>query len=61
MERNGGLNANPHSGGSRTLVYSPTIYARDADGVEARLLEDKARLEKWWRERALREEVEVYA
>lgn len=61
LERNGGLNANPHSGGSRTLVYSPTIYARDADGVEARLLEDKARLEKWWRERALREEVEVYA
>ena len=58
LERNGGLNANPHS---RTLVYSPTIYARDADGVEARLLEDKARLEKWWRERALREEVEVYA
>lgn len=61
LERNGGLNANPHSGGNRTLVYSPTIYARDADGVEARLLEDKARLEKWWRERALREEVEVYA
>lgn len=61
LERNGGLNANPQSGGSRTLVYSPTIYARDADGVEARLLEDKARLEKWWRERALREEVEVYA
>ena len=61
LEHNGGLNANPHSGGSRTLVYSPTIYARDADGVEARLLEDKARLEKWWRERALREEVEVYA
>ena len=61
LERNGGLNANPHSGGSRTLGYSPTIYARDADGVEARLLEDKARLEKWWRERALREEVEVYA
>ena len=61
LERNGGLNANPHSGGSRTLVYSPTIYARDADGVKARLLEDKARLEKWWRERALREEVEVYA
>ncbi len=61
LERNGGLNANPHSGGSRTLVYSPTIYARDADGVEGRLLEDKARLEKWWRERALREEVEVYA
>lgn len=61
LERNGGLNANPHSGGSRTLVYSPTIYARDADGVEARLLEDKSRLEKWWHERALREEVEVYA
>lgn len=61
LERNGGLNANPQSGGSRTLVYSPTIYARDADGVEARLLEDKTRLEKWWRERALREEVEVYA
>lgn len=61
LERNGGLNANPQSGGSRTLVYSPTIYARDADGVEGRLLEDKARLEKWWRERALREEVEVYA
>lgn len=61
LERNGGLNANPQSGGSRTLVYSPTIYARDADGVEARLLEDKARLEKWWRERALHEEVEVYA
>ena len=59
LSRSGGLNAG--SGGTGTLVYSPTIIANDASGVEQKLIEDKARLERWMRERSLREEVEVYA
>ena len=59
LSRNGGLNAG--GGGSRTLVYSPTIYANDATGVEAKLSEDKARLEKMLREKDMRDDIEVYA
>lgn len=56
----GGLNA---GGGNSptTLVYSPTIQAADASGVEQVLLDDKKRLEKWWNDKQMRDEVEVYA
>lgn len=47
--------------GARTLVYSPTIIANDAAGVEQKLREDKERLERWWREKELRDELEVYS
>ena len=59
IERNGGLNA----GGDnmpRQLIYSPTIIANDANGVEQKLIEDKARLDKWFREKQLRDDVEIY-
>ena len=59
LTRNGGLNGG--SGSGNTLVYSPTIYANDANGVSARLAEDKARLEAWYNERLMRENLEVYA
>lgn len=58
LRRNGGLNSG--SGGSWTLVYSPTIVAQDARDVEDKLKSDKARLEKWLRDRQLREETEAY-
>ncbi len=60
LTRNGGLNAGRSSTPSQ-LIYSPTIIANDANGVEQRLIEDKARLEKWYREKQLHDEVEVYA
>ena len=55
----GGLNA---GGGNSptTLIYSPTIQAADASGVEQVLLDDKKRLEKWWNDKQMRDEVEVY-
>ena len=56
----GGLNADSNHTPS-TLIYSPTIQATDVTGVERALLEDKARLEKWWTDRQIREEMEVYA
>ena len=59
LQRNGGLNSG--GGGSWTLVYSPTIVAQDARDVEEKLKSDKARLEKWLRDRQLREETEAYA
>ena len=59
VRRNGGLNDG--GGGSWTLVYSPTIVAQDARDVEEKLKSDKARLEKWLRDRQLREETEAYA
>ena len=59
VRRNGGLNDG--SGGSWTLVYSPTIVAQDARDVEEKLKSDKARLEKWLRDKQLREETEAYA
>lgn len=58
ITRNGGLNA----GGSTPaqIIYSPTIIANDASGVEQKLIEDKERLDKWWKEKQMRDEVEVY-
>lgn len=56
----GGLNADM-KGSSRTLVYSPTIHAADANGLEAVLMNDKRRLEKLLRDREMRDEAEVYA
>lgn len=55
----GGLNSG--SGRSAPVVYSPTIYAQDATGVEQKLKEDKERFERWWQERKLRDSMEVYA
>jgi hypothetical protein len=59
ISRNGGLNAG--GGTPAQLIYSPTIYAGDARGVSQALLEDKERFEMWWRERQMRNEVEVFA
>jgi len=59
IARTGGLNANPNHTPTQ-LVYSPTIYANDATDVEAKLLEDKERLDRWWRDRVFREEMEAY-
>ena len=56
--RNGGLNAG--GGGSYTIVYSPTIMAADASGVEQKLADDKKRFEKWFRDKQFRDSVEVY-
>ena len=60
IARFGGMNANPGNT-TPTLVYSPTINAQDATGVEQVLQEDKKRLEKWFEEKQMRDEVEVYA
>ena len=60
LARNGGLNANPKNQPT-TLIYSPTIQAADVTGVEQALQEDKSRLDKWWKEKQERDEVEVYA
>jgi hypothetical protein len=60
IARFGGLNANARNT-PQTIVYSPTINAQDATGVERALAEDKTRLEKWFREREMREEMEVFA
>lgn len=43
------------------LIYSPTIVANDATGVADKLTEDKRRLEKWWKEKQIMEQVEVYS
>ena len=55
----GGLNAGAQTSG--TIIYSPTIQAADARGVERVLIDDKRRLEKWWNEKKILDEVEVYA
>lgn len=60
IARNGGLNGNA-GGSTQQLIYSPTIIANDASGVEAKLREDKERLERWLEERSLRRAVEAYA
>ncbi|MBQ7214311.1 MAG: hypothetical protein IJS25_07255, partial [Bacteroidales bacterium] len=60
LANRGGLNANP-SNPPVTLVYSPTIYAQDATGVEEKLAADKARLEKWYAEKMMLDRVEVYS
>lgn len=59
IARNGGMNA---GGGSHTtLIYQPTIVAADAAGVEEKLIEDKTRLDRWWSNKQLHDDVEVYA
>lgn len=60
IARNGGLNANPGRAPTQ-IIYSPTIYANDAQGVDEKLKEDKERLDKWWSEKQLHDEVEVYS
>ena len=60
LARFGGLNANVGNTPT-TLIYSPTIQAADVTGVEQALQEDKKRLDKWWSEKQVRDEVEVYA
>lgn len=60
LSRYGGLNANANNQ-STTLVYSPTINAGNASGVEQVLAADKTRFEKWWEDRRTRDAVEVYA
>lgn len=59
LARFGGLNANPQNS-QTTLVYSPTINANDASGVDAVLRADKERLEQWYEDRKLHDRVEVY-
>ena len=60
LSRFGGLNANAKNTPT-TLVYSPTINAQDATGVEQVLREDKNRLDKWFEEKKMHDEVEVYS
>ena len=60
LSRFGGLNANPENVAT-TIVYSPTINAADATGVAQALSADKDRFERWFRERQMREALEVYA
>lgn len=60
LSRFGGLNANPTSQ-TTTFVYSPVIHAQDASGVEEVLRADKARMEKWFEEKQMRDRVEVYS
>ena len=38
-----------------------TIIAGDASGVEQKLVEDKERLDRWYQEKQLRDDVEIYA
>ena len=60
LTRTGGLNANPNRT-PQQLIYAPTIYANDARGsVEQKLQEDKKRLDDWWADKQLRDEIEVY-
>lgn len=58
LSRNGGLMGGTRSIG--TIIYSPTIHAKDARGVERALEIDKQRLEKYLRERETRKEMEAY-
>lgn len=59
LARFGGLNADANHAPT-TIVYSPTINAADATGVEQVLQEDKKRLDKWFEEKKMRDAVEVY-
>lgn len=59
LGRFGGLNADANHAPT-TIVYSPTINAADATGVEQVLQEDKKRLDKWFEEKKMRDAVEVY-
>ena len=60
LARFGGMNANA-ANSPTTLVYSPTINAQDATGVDQILREDKKRLEKWFESKKMHDEMEVYA
>lgn len=60
LSRLGGMNSDAGASPT-TIVYSPTINANDASGVEAALREDKFRLERWFEERQMRDRMEVYA
>lgn len=60
LARFGGLNSNP-SNEPTTIIYSPTINAADATGVDQVLQEDKKRLDKWYEEKKMRDQVEVYS
>ena len=60
IARNGGLNAGKSSTPTQ-LVYSPVIHASDTASIAQLLLEDKERLENWWNEKQMRNDVEVYA
>lgn len=55
----GGLNADA-SHRDTTVIYSPTVYANDATGVDRVLKDDKHRLDEWFEERKLRDRMEVY-
>lgn len=59
IARNGGLNAG--GGEASTLIYSPTIYAQDAAGVDSVLRNDKDRMDRWYEEKKMRDRLEVYA
>ena len=59
LHMTGGLNANAGNRPTQ-IIYSPTIYARDANGVAQKLEEDKTRLEKWFRQRQEEENMVVY-
>lgn len=59
IARNGGLNAGGHT--PTQIIYSPTIIANDANGVDQKLMEDKERIDRWWSEKQMRDDVEVYA
>lgn len=56
----GGLNANTERQPT-TLIYSPTINAQNAEGVEQVLQDDRRRFEKWFEDKQMRDAAEVYA
>ena len=60
LSRLGGMNSDVNTSPT-TIVYSPTINAADASGVESVLRDDKFRLERWFEERQMRDRMEVYA
>ena len=60
LGRFGGLNADANHS-SPTIIYSPTINAADASGVDQVLREDKKRLDKWYEKLKMHEDLEVYA
>lgn len=59
IARNGGLNAKQSRAGTK-FIYSPVIHANDARGVEDVLMRDKERLDRWWEEKHLKEDIGVY-
>ena len=60
LARTGGLNANPNNSPT-TIVFSPTINAVDASGVDQALRMSEERLMKLMEERQIIESLEVYA